>query len=137
MADAPDIALQAALVSRLRADTDLAALVASRVYDQPPQKVAFPYVRIGDMDLSADRIGCFTDDDVTFSIECHSKPVAGRVEAKRIAFAVRQCLDDADLTLTGFSVDWCDYLTQSVTRGKDGKSYIAVVAFNASIALAD
>ncbi|KAB6716269.1 DUF3168 domain-containing protein [Roseobacter sp. TSBP12] len=137
MADDSALALQSALVGWLKADTGVSALVSGRIYDEPPQDVVFPYVRIGNIDLSADRIGCFTDDDIKFSIECHSRPVNGRVEATRISAAVRTSLDDAALILPGFSVDWCDYLTQAVIRAADGKSYIATVAFEASIALAD
>lgn len=137
MADDASLALQAAVVAWLKSDGNMSGIVSDRVYDEPPQNVVFPYVRVGNIDLSADRIGCFVDDDITFSIECHSRPVAGRVEATRMAAAVRKSLDDAGLVLPGFSVDWCDYLTQAVIRASDGKSYIATVAFEASIALAD
>ncbi|SLN36573.1 hypothetical protein AQS8620_01301 [Aquimixticola soesokkakensis] len=137
MADDSALALQKALVSRLKSDAALSALVSGRVYDEPPQSVTFPYVRIGNIDLRALRFSCGVDDDITFSIECYSRPTSGRVEATRIAAAVRASLDDADLELTGFSLDWCDYLTQAVIRAADGQSYIATVAFEASVALAD
>lgn len=134
MADGPELLLQAALVARLRADAAVSALVGARVYDDPPDGAPLPLIRIGNIDMAADRIGCFVDAAFTFSIECHSRSLAGRVEATRIAAAVRAAVDDAPLVLPGYTLDWCDYLTQSVTRGPDGKSYIAVVAFDAAVA---
>ena len=138
MADDGSLALQAALIARLRADADLAALVFGRVYDEPPKDVAFPYVRLGAEVLGTERIGCFADDDIAFSIECHSRPVAGRVEAKRLAAAVRASLDDADIALgSGKHLDWIEHLTTSYSRAADGVSWIAVVAFEAAVADAD
>lgn len=136
MVDGPALALQAALVAALRADAGVAALVGARVYDEPPQDVVLPYVRLGNLDASALRMDCHTDTDITVSIECHSRPASGRVEAGRMAYAVRLALDDVSLTLAGHTLDWCYYLTESVTRAPDGRSYIAVVAFEASTGIA-
>lgn len=136
MADGPALALQKALIARLRADAGIVALVAARVFDEPPQGVAFPYIRLGTFDVQALRMDCHTDTDIMFSIEAHSRPIAGRVQVTRIAEAIRTALDGADLTVTGFSVDWCQWMTHSVTRDADGKSYVATVAFQASLAVA-
>lgn len=133
MADGPDLALQVALVAALRADAGLAALVGPRIYDEPPQKTRFPYVRIGTVNARPLRLSCRTDDDLTFSIEAHSRPVSGRVEAGRIAFAVRKALDGAQLTAPGYTVAWCQYTTQAVSRASDGRSYVATIAFEASL----
>lgn len=134
MADGPALALQAALVSALRASAPLAALVGVRVYDEPPQTVVFPYVRIGQIEQSALRMDGATDHDFTFSIEAHSRPGAGRVEATRIADAIRVALNDTALSVAGFTCDWCIYTTQAVSRNADGQSYVATVAFEASLA---
>lgn len=134
MADDSALALQKAVVARLKSDAALTALISARVYDEPPQSVVFPYVRIGNIDVSPFRDSCTTADDLVMSIECHSRPTSGRVEATRMAAAVRQSLDQAALTITGFDLEWLDFLTQSVTRASDGKSYIAVVAFEVSVA---
>jgi len=134
VADGPALALQEALVAALRADAGIVALVDARVYDQPPQHVVFPYVRVGQIDLAPLRMsGDCTDEDIVFSIEAHSRPVAGRVEATKIAHAVRVALDDAALTVTGYTLDWCTFTTQAVTRAPDGVSYIANIAFNAAL----
>ena len=135
MADDIAVLLQSAIVARLKSDADLSALVAQRVYDQPPQAVLLPYVRIGNLDVAADRIGCHVDDAIMFSIEVHSRPEkGGRIEALRIAAAVRSALDDAPLVLAGHSLDWLDFVTQTLTRAGDGKTYLAVLAFEAATA---
>lgn len=133
MADGPDLALQKALISRLRATGAVVALVGQRIYDEPPQAVTFPYLRIGQIELAPLRMDGCTDHDLTFSIEVHSRPGAGRVEAARIADAVRLALDGASLTVEGVTCDWCHYLTQSVSRNADGQSYVATVAFEAAL----
>lgn len=134
MADGPALALQAALVAWLRANAGISALVGGRVYDEPPQGVEFPYVRIGQIDLSPVRMsGDCRDDLIRFSIEAHSRPVAGRVEAARIANAIVAALDTAALPVTGSNLDWCHWQTQAVTRSPDGRSYIATVAFEAAL----
>lgn len=136
MADGPDLALQVALVAALKANAGVASLVGARVYDEPPQHVIFPYVRIGMMDLRPLRLSDCTDEDIMFSIEAHSRPVAGRVEAGRIANAVRVALDGATPSVTGYTLDWIDWQTQAVTRATDGKSYIATIAFEAALSAA-
>ncbi|AFA44854.1 DUF3168 domain-containing protein [Rhodobacter capsulatus] len=133
MADGPALALQAALVARLRADAGVGALVGARVYDEPPDGATLPLVRIGNIDVAPERMDGCTDEAVTFSIEAHSRPISGRVEASRIAHAIRSALDEADFVVTGHHLDWCQFLTQAVTRGADGKTYVATVAFQAAL----
>jgi hypothetical protein len=133
MADGPDLALQKALVSAMRAHTGLSALVGARVYDEPPQPVTFPYVRLGQMILDPLRMDGATDHDIGFSVEAHSQPGAGRVQAARIGGEVRAALNDAVLSVEGFTFNWCHYTTQSVTRNADGQSYVAVIAFEAAL----
>lgn len=134
MADGPVLALQAAIVAALRADPAVAALVGGRVYDEPPEDVEFPYCRIGMTDLRILRLsGPWADDDVMLSVECHSRPTSGRVEAARIAHAVRRCLDGAALALAGHGLDWLQFTTQAVTQAPDGRSYVGTVAFEAAI----
>lgn len=137
MADGPALALQRAVIVRLRSFAGVTALVGQRVYDEPPQRpdgtTDYPYVRFGAADQAALWMTCGADDDVTFSVEVHSRPSAGRVEALRIAHQLRLALDQADLTLTGWHLDWLDYQTQALTRAPDGRSYVAVVAFAAAL----
>lgn len=134
MVDGPALALQFAAVAALKADAGVAALVGVRVYDEPPQAVEFPYLRVGTTDLRPLNLsGDCTDEDIVFSIEGHSRPVAGRVEALRLAHAVRLALDDAALSVTGHTLAWCQFTAQAVSRAADGKSYVATLAFQAAL----
>lgn len=140
MADGPTLALRKAVIAALLADSGVAALVGTRVHDEPPQGVVFPYCRFGNADQTALRMDCHTDDDVAFSIECHARPEGAdqsthpRVQAERLAHAVRVALDQAALEIEGYSLDWLDYQTQAVARAADGRSYVATVAFFAAMA---
>lgn len=129
----PAAALQKAVIAALEANAGVAALVGDRIYDEPPQGVAFPFVRLGRKDISPLRMQCRTDTDILFSVEVHSRPMAGRVEAEAIAYAVQTALDDADLTLDAWHLDWCEYVTSAGFVEADGQSYIATVAFRAAI----
>ena len=134
MAEGPAIELQRALVSALKADAGVAALVGARVYDEPPDPVVYPYVRLGDIDLRPLRTdGTPTAADVLFSVQAHSRPSQGRVEATRIGEAVRDALDEAALVVAGHDARWIYYVTMTTVRASDGRSYQANVAFSAMI----
>lgn len=137
MPDGPSLALQKAVIAAMKANAGVAALVGAKVYDEPPHGVTPPYVRYGRDNLAPLRMsGDCVDEDIAFSVEVHSRPVAGRVEAKRIAQAVREALDDQTLTVTGFTLEWLQYTTQEITRAADGETYIAVIAFEAALSAA-
>lgn len=136
MADGPALALQAGLVAALKADAGIAALVGARVYDEPPQGVVFPYVAIGALDVEPFRNSCALSAwRVSFAVEAHSRPVSGRVEATRIAEAIALAIDEQEpaITVAGHVLEWVFWQTQAVTRDADGESYIARVAFTASV----
>lgn len=131
MADGPALALQKGLIAKLKADTTLTALVGARIYDEPPEPPTFPYVRLGTFVAEPFR----TDDrqawTVTFGVDCHSRPNAGRVEATRIVDAVIGALEQSQavLVVSGFRVAWIDLVTSQVARDADGQTYSGVVAF--------
>ena len=89
MADGFALALQAGLRAALVANSDVTALVSTRVYDEPPQTPTFPYVRF----LAIEPLAFDTDTTegslVTVTFECHSRSASGRVEASRVAEAVK------------------------------------------------
>lgn len=125
------LALQKGLVAALKADAGVAALVAGRIYDEPPQTVVFPYIRLGGIEPRPVRTDARAAARVAFSIEVHSRPNAGRVEVTRIAGAVRGALDEqeASVTVDGHEVVRLQWMTQTAARASDGQSYLAIVAF--------
>lgn len=131
MADSYALALQKALVAALKADSGISGLVSTRVYDQPPQSAARPYIRIGNIAPRPLRTDCGSAANITFGIEAHSRPRAGRVNATKCAEAIVAALDNADLTVSGFDLVQLHWQGQNVTQDADGTSYTAVVLFDA------
>ncbi|MFU1606593.1 DUF3168 domain-containing protein [Sulfitobacter pontiacus] len=132
MADGYALALQAALVTALKADAGVAALVSTRVYDQPPQSATRPYIRIGGIEPRPLRTDGKSAANLTFGIEAHSRPVtSGRVEATRCAEAIVTALNEAALAVTGYDTVQVHWQTQTVDQDSDGQSYTAIVAFTA------
>jgi hypothetical protein len=131
MADRYALALQKALVAKLKSDADVAALVGARIYDHPPQDATRPYIRIGGIEPRPVRTDGKAAANLTFGIEAHSRPVtSGRVEATKCAEAIVTALDDATLTVTGYDVVQVHWQTQTVAQDSDGQSYTAIVAFD-------
>ena len=132
MADRYALALQKALVAKLKADAGVVALVGARIYDQPPQAALRPYVRIGGIEPRPLRTDGKAAASLTFGIEAHSRPVtSGRVEVTKCAEAIVAALDEADLTVAGYEAVQVQWQTQTVSQDSDGESYTAIVAFDA------
>lgn len=138
MTDGPTLALQKALVTALLADGGVAALVGTRVHDEPPAGVARPYIRLGNLQLDPFRTSGRMAWRVTFSIEAHGRPDGdgdrpGRVETTRVAEAVIAALDEqhAGIAVAGFIFSWCQFVTSVTERDTDGQSYRAITAFDA------
>ncbi len=130
MADGYALALQAALVTALKADSGVSALVGTRVYDQPPQSATRPYIRIGGIEPRPFRTTCASAASMTFGIEAHSRPVtSGRVEATRCAEAIVVALNETTLPVTGYTMVQMYWQTQTVEQDSDGQSHTAIVAF--------
>ena len=129
MADSFALALQKTLISKLKNDSGVKGLVASRVYDEPPQSATLPLIRLGALVTVPLRSDCGSAADIDFSIEVHSRPNSGRVEATRIAEAVVAALDTKDLNIDGFSAVKTHWQGTVVSRDPDGESYIAVLTF--------
>lgn len=133
MADGPALALQQAVVEALLASPECSDLVGARVYDEPPQPVVRPYMRLGRIEVRADRTTCARDWLIDYTIECHSRPLQGRVEAQRMATAVIAALDQAALAVTGYTLCWNDLSATSGERDADGLSYVSTVVFEAAL----
>jgi hypothetical protein len=131
MADDFGLAIQAALVARLKAHAGVTGLVSARVYDEPPQNPTFPYVRIGGIEVAPLRADCARAATVTFSIEAHSRPVSGRVVSAQCLEAVVAALDGFALSVAGFTTVSLRWRVSNVTQNDDGQSYTGVSVFTA------
>lgn len=135
MADGFALALQKGIRAALVANAGVTALVSTRVYDEPPQDVAFPYMRFGDINPSAFDTDTTEGSLVTLSLEAHSRSASGRVEAVQMVEAVKEALhrQEAAVTVSGHTLVELIFQTYSVTRDGEGRGYTAVIALQAML----
>lgn len=133
MADGFALAIQKGLRARLVANAGVTAIVSTRVYDEPPQAVTFPYLRFDQITANAFDTDSTLGSVVDITIEANSRSASGRVEAVQIVEAVRAALhrQEANVTVTGFTLVELIFQTYSVTRETDGRGYTAVIALQA------
>ena len=124
--------LQKGVRAALVANSSLTALVAARVYDEPPQNVTYPFVRFGDIQPRSMDTDGSTGADITFNIEGYSQ-TTGRVEATQIAEAVRTALhrQEGSVSLTGFNLIEMRCETYVVDRDREGRGHNANIIFTA------
>lgn len=94
----PSLAVQKAVVSRLKAYAALDALVADRILDRAPDNVTFPFIQMGYFDTIDDSADCIDGCQVRIEINVWSR-APGQTEAKTIAGHVRAALHEYALTL--------------------------------------
>jgi len=135
MADGFVLALQKGLRAALVANSDVTDLVSSRVYDEPPQDVVFPYLRFGEITPVAFDTDTLEGSLVSVSLEANSRSASGRVEAARIVEAVKAALhrQETAVTVTGFTLVELIFQTFSVARDAEGRGYTAVIALQAML----
>ncbi|ACM26525.1 DUF3168 domain-containing protein [Rhizobium rhizogenes] len=123
--------LQVAIVSRLKADSTLAALIGARVYDQPPTPVTYPYFTIGEAQTIRDDATCVSGGKVYLTMHAWSQAV-GFPEVKRIAEAVVESLHLAPLALPTNRLVSIMHRQTRTFRDADGLTSHAVIDFVAS-----
>jgi hypothetical protein len=135
VADGFALALQKGIRAALVADSGTTSLVSTRIYDEPPQDVTFPYLRFGGIEPSAFDTDTTEGSLVSMSLEAHSRSASGRVEAVRIVEAVKAALhrQEASVTVTGHTLVELIFQTYSVTRDGEGRGYTAVIALQAML----
>jgi hypothetical protein len=126
-----ELELQGALVARLKADAPLAALVGTRVYDQPPSPVTYPYVTIGEAQTIRDDATCISGGQVYLTLHAWSVAV-GFLEVKRIADAVTESLHLAPVTLATNRLISLMHRQTRTFRDADGLTSHAVIEFVAN-----
>ena len=135
MADGFALAMQKGLRAALAANAGVAALVGARIYDEPPQNVVFPYLRMVDINPDAFDTDTTEGAEISISVEAYSRSASGRVEAAQMAEAVRAALhrQETSLTVSGFTLVELIFQTFNVTRDADGRGYTAVIVFQATL----
>ena len=135
MADGYALATQKGIRAALVANSDVTSLVSTRIYDEPPQDVVFPYLRFNTISPNAFDTDTAEGSLVDISLEAHSRSASGRVEATQIAEAVKAALHrrETSVTVSGFTLVELIFDAISVTRDGDGRGYTAVIALQAML----
>lgn len=121
-----DLELQKAIYARLADDADLAALDATRIYDNVPGDAGFPYLAMGGNDTRDWPGGA--EHRLTFHAFSRG---GGRAEVKRIMGAVNAALHDASLTLEGHALVNLRFLDGTTRREADGITWRGTIRFRA------
>jgi hypothetical protein len=124
-------ALRAAIHDALTGDGALAALLGGpKIYDEPPQAAAFPYVTLGEARVTDFSAGEAPGEEHQLTLHAWSRQ-GGHREAHLIAGALLQALDDAPLELDGHKLVNLRFAVADVRREADGRTYRALVRFRA------
>jgi len=135
MADGYALATQKGILAALKAAGGVTGLVSTRIYDEPPQDVVFPYLRFNTIQPNAFDTDTAEGSLVDISLEAHSRSASGRVEATQIAEAVQAALhrQEASVTIAGYTLVELIFDAISVTRDNDGRGYTAVISLQAML----
>lgn len=119
--------IKAAIITLLRADGTLAALV-SGVYDEVPQGTAYPYIAVGSM--TEVRFNAFgkAGKDTTVTLHVWSQN-AGFKEALAITDRVNVLLDNTALSVSGFNLVLCEHENTNTIIDPDGKTRQVAIGY--------
>jgi len=124
-------ALRAAVFSALRDDAALlAALGGARIHDVPPPTPEFPYVTLGEAQVSDWSTATEEGREHRLTLNVWSRQ-GGHGEAHAIAHLVQQALHDAPLELAGHSLINLRFSSADIRREAGGRTYRALVRFRA------
>ena len=123
--------LQKAAYQSLAADAALIGLLGGeRLYDHVPQSSAFPYVAIDQMRINDWSTGSERGSEHVLMLHIWSR-YDGKREAYEIADAIRNRLDDAELTLDDNRLVNLMHQYSDLKRDPDGETYHAIMRFRA------
>ena len=127
----PGLAIQAAIITTLKATAGESSLVSTRVYDYPPASqpgavATFPYITIGEAQSITERADCLDGTEHFVDLHAWSRG-PGFVEVKRVAGAMRAALHEAEIEVAGYRL--IDLAVQDVRylRDPDGLTAHAVM----------
>lgn len=128
------VALQDALLTALKSDAALSALIGARVYDQPPPTAQFPYVEFG-----ADYFRPNKADDLVYRVETLQIDVwtddgGKKWPCKQIVDAVTEALDGVTLSMASpYACASCNVVLARVTDDPDGMKCHGIVQVEAGV----
>jgi hypothetical protein len=128
----PTYELSLAVISRLKADENVKAFVAARVYDRPTSgAITPPYISMGPSDAITDDADCIDGLELTMQIDCWSwgsNEAYGSAEVRKLSGAVRSALHEAEITLPTNALATLRHRITRYQRESDGVTN-RIVAF--------
>ena len=124
--------MQVAIVAVLKADPEVSALTAGRVYDRVPADARYPYISFGPEQDIPEGADCIDASEIILQIDVWSDDPGFR-EARRVAKAVRRALSDETVSLTDNALVYFEYDGRRVLRDPDGNTSHVVLTFRAGV----
>lgn len=134
----PSFELMAAVIARLKADTAVSAYCAGRIYDRPPdvsstgEGPTSPYMTVSGTDDATDEAECIDGTEITLQIDCYSWGAGeafSSAEVRKLAYAVRRSLHDAEFTLSENALADCRHrITRYQREGVINRAIITITA---------
>ena len=116
MAD-PVLEIQGAIIARLKANSEVTALVGSRVGDIPQAGWVKPFISIGPSTYGAELVDCIDGGEVMIQVDCWSEATV-LSQVRQVADAVRRALRNWEPALaTNALVSFEAWRTDFVTDG--------------------
>jgi hypothetical protein len=115
----PSLELQAAIVSRLKGNAGVTAVVSQRVYDEVPANPTFPYISIGDNQVLPDKADCIDGTEVFWQLDGWARDPHFPT-CKQISKAVIAAMDDLPLTISSYANIVCELNTVNYLHDPDG-----------------
>jgi Protein of unknown function (DUF3168) len=130
----PSLELQGAMVTALKADAALDALIVDRIYDRVPPAPTFPYITVGDDQVISAHADCLEGSTQIFATLHAWSRKPGMVETKRISGAIVTALNAAALPLNGgYRLVLLEHDSTQFLIDPDGLTSHAVIVFHALI----
>lgn len=125
------LVLQGMMRTRLGAWAPLAALIGTRIYDQPPAGAPMPYVVLGAVQgIDQTLVDCVIDWEVFAQLDVWSRGI-GFPECKRIATECDNALAERLPAMAGMRVGWFEPRGQRFLRDPDGITSHGVLEYRA------
>ena len=131
----PSLELHAALISKLKADAGVSALVGARVYGGVPEGPTFPYISLGPVQVLPDKAECIDGTEVFYQIDGWARdPTVPK--AKQLSKAIVAALDDQDIAVSNYAVIVAEISSINHLPDPDGITAHCVLSFRFLIQLA-
>jgi hypothetical protein len=124
-------ALIAAIRSRLLEDPVIAAVVDDRVFDDPLETVAFPWIQIGDTQVIQFEGMCTHGVQVFLSIHVWVRDAWAGDVMRDLCSAIYQSLHRQTFPVAGHTLQLLEHQTTRTLRDPDGKTRHGIVEIRA------